>query len=481
MRAKFVQNLSGDTFAASTNQHLKPHGYLVAPNRARGKLRQLAANVAQSRTPLFVDNGNFAEIGKVRKKFRTEAAGLRKQIASIEADLERSIRAGELPQSLADAYDDLAHRVRVSALEHLKTDREATDAQLALQPDALIGAEDLTMACWLSLDIEPHYISTRRRSYRRYNQAVARRAKVIAATLPRELADRYYPVASAVDYNTAFDAGREFASAGISAISMGFGAYMADANYIDHIVIGRRRMDFGANLPARYARTVAVANGFWAGYQQTAGQPPQRFHFLGLGAPIMIPVVSLIAHATPHLTFDATSPIKDALKGGTLYVDTPAVLKVRTRKVAHRLAREPAHRWSCPCPFCTDFVNDYPFDYPAAHRWHQRTGANKVRKVDLAPGGALFDALPLLSEPKASVLRRRINYARVGHNHWVLQRIVRSLSRAFRDGRLDTRVRNIITQYQARTSPPYANALEVALRLTSRNINQSNALSLNRR
>ena len=179
----------------------------------------------------------------------------------------------------------------------------------------------------------------------------------------------------------------------------------------------------------------------------------------------MIPPVVLAARETSELSFDATSPIKDATTGGTLYVDRPALLKVRTRKVAHRLARDPAHVWDCPCPFCLDFCARHPFDYAVGHGWFSRTGAGRVVADDLRAGGALFDAYPLLSEPGGGLLRREINFARIGHNHWILERTMTSLERAARDDRLTTRVTNAITTYRRYTSPPFANALQAALDL----------------
>ena len=233
------------------------------------------------------------------------------------------------------------------------------------------------MASWLSLNIERAYTNTSRRNYRAINHKVANRAAMLLRDIPLALRHRYYPVASAVSFNTAVDAGREFAKAGIRNISMGFGAYMADNNFIDHIIVGRRRLDLGSNLPARYIRTVAVAKGFWQGYEEL-GKPPIRFHFLGLGAPIMLPLIALNSHRTPELSFDATSPIKDATRGGTLYVEKPAPLKVRIRKVAYRIAKNEDAMWDCPCPFCVEFIKQHPFNYQLGRQWFLKNTPNEV-------------------------------------------------------------------------------------------------------
>lgn len=466
----FVHNLSVDTYEAAARRHLSPPGFLIAPQNARGRLKVLAKDVVASRRELMADNGNFATIGKIRREFADEATELATKVRAFEETLGRSSRRGELPSGLVRRFDSLDRKVRSEAKARGLSDHQILAAQIPLSPNQIIGAEDLTMATWLSLDIEPRYTSRNRRDYRRYNAAVAKRAVKVLSRMEPELAERYYPVASAVSYNTAVDAGREFAAAGIEAVSMGFGAYMADANFTDHMVVGRRRIDFGTRLPHRYIRTTAVAIGFWTGYHEVDGKAPTRFHFLGLGAPIMIPPVALVARRTPQLSFDATSPIKDATKGGTLYVDKPALLKIRTRKVAHRLAREPSHRWECPCPFCQAFVADHPFDYKLGHRWFDTTGQPKVQAKDLRPDGALFLAYPLLSEPSGGPLRKAVNYSRIGHNHWILERTIASLNRAARRDGLPTRVTNIISSYQRRTSPPFSKALQVALDMAGASI-----------
>ena len=49
------------------------------------------------------------------------------------------------------------------------------------------------------------------------------------------------------------------------------------------------------------------------------------------------PEEGLAAWGTKDLSYDATSPIKDAVEG-SLYVSKPAYLKIRIRSIAWRLA-----------------------------------------------------------------------------------------------------------------------------------------------
>jgi len=444
-----------------------PPGFLIAPNNASGRDLELTHHVRDLGFDVLADNGNFSLLGPIARDFTDEAKALKEQVDDVERTLGRTVRKGELPDALIKKYQELATRVRAAARIAVPADADLLAAQEVLRPTAVVGVEDLTMAAWLRLDIEPRYLNHRRRVYRRYNVSVAKRAAALEVTLPPELAAAHYPIASAMSFNTAKDAGREFAAAGLTGVAMGFGAYMADNHYSDHMYRDRKRIDFGGNYPQRYTRTVAAAVGFWEGYEEVAGKPPHRFHFLGVGTPIMIAALALVAADTEEVSFDATSPILDATQGGTVYSDEPAHLKLRTRKIAYNLALTPGMEWDCPCPFCTSFTATAPFDYDRGHAWLATSGATDVSTTDLQPGGGLYEAYPLLSEPSGGELRREVNYARVGHNHWIIDRLMNSLNRASSDGRLATRVRNIVRDYQRNTTPAFANALEVSLQLAS--------------
>src|SRR5207245_2102844 len=121
-------------------------------------------------------------------------------------------------------------------------------------------------------------------------------------------------------------------------------------NQSDFLELEGRTVSLPHRVPTRYLRTVAVARGFWDGYRAHAGASPKAFHFLGLGTPIMMPLVALCGWGTAEVTYDAMSPILDAVEG-TLYTSRPAYLKVRARKVAYKLAGTPRAVWNCPCPF----------------------------------------------------------------------------------------------------------------------------------
>ena len=310
------------------------------------------------------------------------------------------------------------------------------------------------MAVWLATDIEPGYLQLPRREYRRMNEMVARTAAHEVSELPAGLALGYYAVASAVDYNSAVEAGQAFGEAGVRDAAMGFGAYMADDNFTDHVILDRRRLDLSAPMPNRYLRTALVARGFWDGYRAATGGAPRAFHFLGLGAPIMVALVALAGFGTPLLTYDATSPIRDAVEG-TLYLSKPAPLKVRTRRIAQQLASGERAKWDCPCPFCGAFTTQHPFDYRAGRLWGAEHPGAEPTAANLRPGGRLFAAFPLLSEPRGGDLRTAVSFARMGHNHWALRKITRGLNASSSTrGRLAAHVDGVVARYEKATNAP---------------------------
>ncbi|OSC40277.1 hypothetical protein [Mycobacterium decipiens] len=460
---RFIYNLSPDTFTAANLSNNRPFGYLLAPNNASPQLVELAGQVRGAGLALMADNGNFAFIGKVRGALRERAAVLREHLVRVEDDLGRSVRAGEVPEDVQKSFLGLSVEARELARQLASNGESSLGEQVALGPTHLIGVEDITAACWLALDLERVYMGRRSRDWRRMNESVARRASRRLRDLPASVRSSYYPVASAESYNTAYDAGVAFAAQGVARVSMGFGAYMADANYRDYVVIRRRRIDFAGRLPNRYTRTVLVARGFWDGYRAISGGAPAAFHCLGLGAPIMLPLVALVAGGATELSFDATSPIKDALRDGILYVTTPAYMKIRIRRSAGWLASDATRTWDCPCAFCRAFAKKFPFNYAIGHAWRAANPDREPKAADLREGGALYEAYPLFSEPPGGPRRDAVDHARIGHNHWAIEQILGAVSCAAGIAALASHVERVVDDYAATTTPPFAQAVAQGL------------------
>lgn len=464
---RLAHNLRPDTSTPSYRSQLRPWGYLLAPSNATPAIRARALELRVDKYGIVADNGNFVEIGRVASTFRTRAQVLFDEINVIELRLKRCVRPNDVPTSLRTRFRGLARDVQREVGRVIHARGNPLPRQLEVRPTHVIGAEDITIAVWLALNFEQAYAGIPRGTFRALNDAVATRAATERAAVEVSKA-RYLPVVSALSYNTALDAGRSFARAGHMSAAMGFGAYMADDHYSDYLDIGARRIVLPVAMPNRYIRTIAVARGFWTGYSGEAGRSPEAFHFLGLGAPIMVALAALCAWGTNALTFDAMSPIMDAVEG-TLYTSKPAYLKLRTRSIAFRFATTPGAVWDCPCRTCAQFQQEFPFDYGEGRAWHNRTKAKEVAATDLRPGGTLFQAYPLLSEPTAGPLRRRVSEVRMGHNHWVLNSIMAALGRHSRTKQdLSTFVRGVTGAYgRATSSPRFRDAIDFAYRLAT--------------
>jgi hypothetical protein len=177
----------------------------------------------------------------------------------------------------------------------------------------------------------------------------------------------------------------------------------------------------------------------------------------------MLGLAALAGHATADITFDATSPIRDAAEG-TMYLVDPAPLKARTRSLAARLVDEQQFGWPCGCPFCITYLTARPLDLDAARAWRRARPRRPITAADLSAGTPLARALPLLSEPNGGPERRAVDLARIGHNHWVMQRILARVNEhASSRAALAAYEREVITAYGETTnSDRFADAVKAA-------------------
>ncbi|OGB25604.1 MAG: hypothetical protein A3I66_13475 [Burkholderiales bacterium RIFCSPLOWO2_02_FULL_57_36] len=473
----FLLNLRPQTVHNIVLNKLKPTGFLLSPAYDTKSILAIARELrTRQKVNLFADNGNFTLVSKICTKYTARSKVLLKKVHAIEKKNRHYLRAKELPIGIRKQFQELALAVQREAEDLCKDGESDITSQLAMNPSHLIGVEDITTACWLALNLETSYTGFTTSLFTNKNKRVCKLANARLPKLDKALRPHYYPVASANSYDTAVNAGKAFGAARLQSVSMGFGAYMADDNYNDHIVIKGKLHELGLSAPNRYTRTVLAARGFWDGYKQAVGKAPQAFHFLGLGAPIMMALVSLCAWGTREITFDATSPIKDAMQG-TLYFYRPSYLKSRTRDLALRLARGDLSKWHCSCPFCKDFNAVYPIQYAKGSAWYGAAMAGSEPKVDtkdLSQGGALYDIYPILSEPKGGARRKAVDFARMNHNHWVLANITKELEKHSTNySALKKFVSDIVSSYCATTkSEHFAKAIQVGFELSLRTRNR---------
>ena len=425
MQARFLVNARPQTVEAEFYRASSAGGLLFPPAAATAGL--IASLRASSRRFLLADNGAFDDIGRLATAATVHADGAAGQWHRVREFIAQQTSAA--PPHIDEAM------------------------QRSVQPDAVIGPEDITLATWLRAGIPEEELRTQRRSIAGRNAKIARRAEQMQADNPDIVV---YGVASAHDFDTAFDAGRAFADAGIRSAAIGCGAFMADDQWTSTVKVRGRIHSLPRSVPARYLRTAMVTRGFFDGWA-TAGLPPDHFHFLGLGAPIMLPLAAIPAGGVPHVTFDATSPIRDAV-AGSLYVSRPAPLTVKTWRVAENLANG-SRSWDCPCGFCRAYLVKYPFDLAQA-----ADAVNSVQgrpeSADLRTGQPLSAALPLFQIGN-TVAAREAERARIGHNHWVLANLCRSLSAT---GSLATLAERRVAQYErAAGNAAFAAGVRLAL------------------
>lgn len=423
MKCSFLLNARRMTLDEEFYADSRAGGYLYPPDGGtRADVKELAA---RHRRMVVADNGAFDEIGRI------------------------ALMAGAItgPDRWEQIRNDLA------AAAALVDTQSKLQIQLAVRPDAVVGAEDITLAVWLRAGLPETLLRKDRRALAARNAATAQRGLALAATLP---GITVLTVASAHDYDSAFDAGKRFGDAGVRAAAIGFGAFMADNQWGSTVKIRGRIRRLPRSLPLRYVRTALVSKGFFDGWA-AAGQQPEHFHFLGLGAPIMLPIAVLPARNVPLITFDATSPIKDAISG-SMYVSVPAPLTVRTWKVAERLATR-EQRWTCPCGFCQSFVAAHPFDLDAALALRRASPAPFV-SADLRARMPLGDAVPLF-RIATDALGKQAERARIGHNHWVLSNLSRNITA--NAGDLTAFVEERVTRYEQNAGTAYyAEAVRLA-------------------
>lgn len=416
MKCSFLVNarpltLDPDFYTAS-----RSGGYLFPPEAAtRATVDKLASG---SRRFVVADNGAFDDIGRIAST---------SQAISGPDRWERT-------------------RVHLAGLASAVDTQGRLESQLRVRPDAIIGAEDITLAVWLRAGIPEELLRRQRRGIAARNAATARKAVDLAIRLPGRTV---LAVASAHDYDTAHDAGYRFADAGVTAAAIGFGAFMADDQWTATVKVRGRLRKLPRSLPCRYLRTALVARGFFDGWASAGGDAPGHFHFLGLGAPIMVPIAAIPAQRTPLVTFDATSPIKDATSG-SMYVTKPAPLTVRTWNVAERIAAG-ERKWTCPCGFCTAFLDRHPFDQQGAAAILNTTAA-PFTSADLRPGAALAATMPLFRNASDPV-GKQAERARIGHNHWVLSTLARNLTARSKD--LDQFVEGRVSSYETNAGAPH--------------------------
>jgi hypothetical protein len=169
-------------------------------------------------------------------------------------------------------------------------------------------------------------------------------------------------------------------------------------------------------------RTLQIIAGLHIGYATATGQRP-AFHGLGVGSPILLPLISLLGNSPTYLAVDSTAPIKDAMaRTISLYVDTPAPRKLKAHRIAEFWLAE-NDGWRCTCPYCRKFTELHPPNLEKALTWWNDEGKRKLKAGDMHAPSPLAEFLPILSNPEDHTTQKMARMTRISHNHWILKRL----------------------------------------------------------
>lgn len=470
-----VFTLSGFRFVANLKPYTVHRGagnrrfdsYLLSVDYARD-FADLAREVVTDGAVLCADNGNVDMIRALIASHTADAATLGSQRASL-----RRSRPADIPAALRRSHLELATLVRDAATAAADRSYVArvVRAQSAMNPTYLIGMEDFTMATLTALGIEPGFLG----SERRFFEGLVKRAVNFAVDTTE---GKYGPISGIVfagvhacDYDTALLAGQVAGSADIQGIATGMVGALQDNSFVDYLVEDDQVIELGELIPRPYLRVAQIAAGLHEGFVRRSGRRP-AFHALGVGSPILLPLLAALGDGSTYTATDSTAPIVDGWSGATisLYVDTPALLKLKAYRIAEEwISNDRA--WDCPCPYCRGFDRAFPPRLEKARRWWRTNGKPKLTAASLRSNSPLSGWLPLLGNAEDPGLRLTGAMARVGHNHWLLQRIESEVRRhGTSDDERIAYTDSVVRAYVAASAaaPQWKGAVEAAWKIIRR-------------
>lgn len=430
--------------------------YLLSVDHARAMQNLLAKLQIEGRRWLVADNGNFDLMGEIGADFAHEAKTLATARKTAAKRVDRDwFLPGQIPTPLRDRHRKLAAEVITRSRAESRADRirSVVAAQVAMRPTYLIGMEDFAVPVLLGHEVEPEYTAF---PMSWYQDRIERAVEFALDTT----GGRYGEVGNvlvfaglhAPDYDVAVEAGRLAGEADVQGIACGLGAALDDPRFVDFEVRqGKVRM-LGRSLPRSYLRVAAVIAGMTMGHVEATGRRP-RFHALGLGTPILLPLLAAVGDVDTYTATDSTAPFADAWVSKTtaLYGWSPAPLKLKAHRVAQRWL-EGERAWDCPCPHCGRFFRDARPQILRARQWWRGEKRRPLEASDLWAPSPLAELLPLLGHPQDSDLRREAALARVWHNHWAIRRLEEGAQRAARRQGLVEWAENIVDRYRGAAS-----------------------------
>jgi hypothetical protein len=417
--------------------NLKP--YLLNPGRGRRRFdtyllspdylaagRALVTAAKRDGRLIAADNGNFDLIGDLVKRFAGEAALIHRDRIAEEQRLGHRARPGDLSIGLTERYRKLVRSVAAQGRSEtpVARTRSTVGSQMQIGGDYLVGMEDLSMAAMIGLGIQPEYARLPASWYEASSKRALGLAERTRAGDFGDVGGFVFAGLHGLDYDTARRAGRLAGDVKAEGIASGLGGALGDPSYVDFRVEDGKTIPLASSVPRAYLRVAEVACGLHRGYADGAGARP-RFHALGVGTPILLPLLSVLGDRGTFTAVDSTAPILDAWSSLTvsLYIDDPAPMKLKAHRIAEVwLSGGPS--WSCSCSACSSFNSAHPPKITAARAWWRGEGRRALIAQDLRAPSPLADMLPLLGNPSDAAVSREAGMARIAHNHWALQRLV---------------------------------------------------------
>jgi hypothetical protein len=425
----FVANLKPFTIGPDAKA-ARFDSYLLSVDYTSG-LIALVDQVHKQHSVLVADNGNFDRMGALMKPLLAPAAKLAAARQAEEKRLGHAARPGQLSAGLQKKYAAWRAKVATVAAAARKSDdvKAVVKAQGAMAPTYLIGMEDFAIPLMVGLGIERAYASI---PMSFFTQAAGRALDYAVKTAKGGYGPcngSVFAGLHAMDFDTALEIGRLAGKAKVEGIATGFGMTLDDRDFCDFRIENGKIVELGASVPRSYVRVLEVAAGLHLGYARATGHRP-KFHSLGVGTPILQPMLAVLGDKGTYTSTDSTAPIKDAYSSVTiaLYVDTPAPLKLKAYLIAEKWL-DGGIPWDCKCPYCAGFLKQHPFQLTKAKAWWKAHGRRKLEPKDMWAPSPLAGLLPLLSMPKDPAVRKQAGLARVGHNHWVLKRLETNIRR----------------------------------------------------
>lgn len=390
--------------------------YLLSSDFAR-TLRDLAREVVADGAVLCADNGNF---DAVRAFVTTHEATAN----ALEAE-RQGLGSGAISDALRTRYRAFATELHAASAAMLGAGQIAAlvRGQQAMSPTYQIGAEDFTVGALTAYGIRPDMLAVPSTFYRRLARTAIELAVETQAGKHGPCTAQVFATVHALDYDTGRIAGREAGRAGVSGIAASMVGSLQDKTFITSRIERGKVIELGDSIPRPYVAVAEILAGLHEGHVETSGRRPS-FHALGMGTPILLPLLAALGDGDTFTASDSTAPIVDGWTSPTisLYVDDPAPLKYKAHKLVETWLKG-GRGWDCPCPYCRAFERVAPTRLDEARRWWREQGEPAITPESMRGDSPLSGWLPLLGNAADPGLRLGGAMARVGHNHWVLQRI----------------------------------------------------------